>query len=127
MSATFCEVEVDTETGEVEITHWAAAHDVGKAIRPSSIEGQVEAQFIWSTGSFKTEEVIWDKKTGVLLNGNDLDYKMPTILDVAPNGPDYRGDAPGQRLLRGFRCLSYCTGPRTLGLCGTECHRQMDL
>ena len=87
MSATFCEVEVDTETGEVEITHWAAAHDVGKAIRPSSIEGQIENQLIFSTGLFKTEEYIWDKKTGVLLNGNDIDYKMPTIMDVAPMDP----------------------------------------
>ena len=71
----------------MEITRWVAAHDVGKAIRPSSVEGQIEAQFIFSTGLFKAEELIWDKKTGVLLNGNDTEYKMPTIMDMAPIDP----------------------------------------
>ena len=82
MNSTFCEVEVDTETGELDIIKWVVAHDVGKAIRISSIEGQIEQQCVIFTGVARTEEFIWDKKTGVLLNGNDLEYKIPTILDV---------------------------------------------
>jgi CO/xanthine dehydrogenase Mo-binding subunit len=87
MNATFCEVEVDTETGELEITNWVAACDVGKAIRPSSVEGQIEGQLIMNTGYAKMEGYIWDNATGVLLNGNDIEYKLPTLLDVPPIDP----------------------------------------
>lgn len=84
MNALFCEVEVDTETGDVEITHYVAACDVGKAIRPSSVEGQIEGQLVMNTACAKLEDYVWDEKTGVLLNGSDLEYKVPTILDVPP-------------------------------------------
>ena len=80
----FCEVEVDTETGEVDITNMIGAHDCGKIIRPSSYYGQLEGNMIWNIGFSKMEEYIYDKQTGVLLNGNALDYKMPTILDAVP-------------------------------------------
>ncbi len=82
MSVIFCEVEVDTDTGDVNITRWVIAHDAGKAIRPSSIEGNIEGMIVAATGTTKFEELIWDKATGVLLNGNDLEYKIPTIMDV---------------------------------------------
>jgi CO/xanthine dehydrogenase Mo-binding subunit len=82
MHALFCEVEVDPETGAVDVTNYVVAHDVGKAIRPSSIEGQIEQQVIMTTGLARTEDWIWDKATGVLLNGNDLEYKLTTILDA---------------------------------------------
>jgi CO/xanthine dehydrogenase Mo-binding subunit len=87
MNAVFCEVEVDCDTGDLEITRWVAACDVGKALRPSSVEGQIEGQLIMNTGMGKTEDYIWDKATGVLLNGNDLEYKLPSILDVPPLDP----------------------------------------
>jgi CO/xanthine dehydrogenase Mo-binding subunit len=84
MSVVFCEVEVDPETGDVDITRWVIVHDAGKAIRPSSIEGNIEGMIIAGSGAHRTEEFIFDKRTGVLLNGNDLEYKIPTILDVCP-------------------------------------------
>ena len=82
MSVVFCEVEVDTETGDIDITRWVIAHDAGKAIRPSSIEGNIEGMIIAGCGAHRTEEYIFDEKTGVLLNGNDLEYKIPTIMDI---------------------------------------------
>ena len=87
MNAVFCEVEVDSETGDVEITRWVAACDVGKALRPSSVEGQIEGQLIMNTGIGRMEDHIWDKQTGVLLNGNDLEYKLPTMLDTPAIDP----------------------------------------
>ncbi|MCX8032539.1 MAG: molybdopterin-dependent oxidoreductase [Thermoleophilia bacterium] len=87
MSVVFCEVEVDTETGDVDITRWVVVHDAGKAIRPSSIEGNIEGMIIAGTGTAKMEELVWDKDTGVLLNGNDLEYKIPTIMDVGEIEP----------------------------------------
>jgi len=80
----FCEVEVDTETGEVEITNMIGVHDCGKIIRPSSYYGQLEGNMIWNIGFGKTEEYIYDQETGVLLNGNALEYKIPTMLDSIP-------------------------------------------
>ncbi len=82
MSAIFCEVEVDPETGEVEITKFVAAVDSGKIISPSSWEGQIEGQCTRATiGAGMREELIWDKATGVKLNASTLEYKPPTILD----------------------------------------------
>jgi len=84
MNAIFCEVAVDTHTGQVELLDWVAACDAGKVIRPSSYEGQIEFATILNTGTGLTEEVIRDPATGVLLNGGALELKPPTILDVPP-------------------------------------------
>jgi CO/xanthine dehydrogenase Mo-binding subunit len=82
----FCDVEVDPETGEVEVTKLVMINDTGKAIRPSSVEGQMEQCMTWGVGFVKFEELVWDKQTGVMLNGSSLDYKPPTILDIPPLG-----------------------------------------
>ncbi len=84
VSCIFAEVEVDTETGQVEITNMVGAADAGKVLRPSSFEGQLEGCMIWTIGKAKAEEYIYDKATGVQLNASVLEYKPPTILDVLP-------------------------------------------
>jgi CO/xanthine dehydrogenase Mo-binding subunit len=84
MNAIFCEVAVDTNTGQVEILDWVAACDAGKMIRPSSYEAQIEQPCINMTGDGLMEELIRDPATGVLLNGSTLQYMPPTILDVPP-------------------------------------------
>ncbi len=80
--AHFMEVEVDTETGEVEVTKVVNVNDVGKAINPRSCEGQQYGGTYMGVGRAKTEEVVYDPVTGVMLNGNLLDYKIATALDV---------------------------------------------
>ena len=81
MNVDFCEVAVDPETGLVEILDYCTAHDFGKLIRPSSGLGQLEMALTMASGRALREEIIWDKNTGVLLNGNMYDYKVPTSLD----------------------------------------------
>lgn len=81
MNVDFCEVAVDPETGLVEILDYVAAHDFGKVIRPASALGQLEMALTMAEGRALREEVIWDEGTGVLLNGNMYDYKVPTSLD----------------------------------------------
>jgi CO/xanthine dehydrogenase Mo-binding subunit len=81
MAADFCEVAVDTETGEIEVLNYVCAHDFGKIIRPSSALGQIENASTQSLGGALREELVWDEDTGVLLNGNLLDYKVSTSLD----------------------------------------------
>jgi xanthine dehydrogenase molybdenum-binding subunit len=80
--AHFCEIEVDAETGEIEITRVVNANDVGKAISPEAVEGQQYGGTYMGIGRNLSEEYIWDGPTGVVLNGNLLDYKFATIHEV---------------------------------------------
>jgi CO/xanthine dehydrogenase Mo-binding subunit len=82
--AHFMEVEVDTETGEVFVTHVVNVNDVGKVINWEGCEGQQYGGTYMAVGRGLTEEVVYDPNTGVLLNGNLLNYKFPTMLDVGP-------------------------------------------
>ncbi|MCX5799270.1 MAG: molybdopterin-dependent oxidoreductase [Proteobacteria bacterium] len=76
------EVEVDKETGQVKILNYIAAHDVGKAINPLLLEGQIYGGGLQGIGYALGEKMIYEK--GRLMNGNFLDYKMPTAKDVPP-------------------------------------------
>ena len=87
MNVDFCEVAVDPETGMVEILDYVAAHDFGKVIRPSSALGQLETAVCMNSGRALREELVWDEGTGVLLDGNMYDYKVPTALDEPPIKP----------------------------------------
>ena len=78
------EVEVDTETGEVLVTRVVNVNDVGKAINPRSCEGQQYGGTYMAVGRARSEEVVHDPPTGVMLNGNLLDYKIATMLDAGP-------------------------------------------
>jgi CO/xanthine dehydrogenase Mo-binding subunit len=82
MNTCYCEVAVDTETGEVEILRFAAVADPGKILRPTSLESQIDQVMYFSQGCQLLEEYVYDDATGVMLNNNMIDYKKPTILDV---------------------------------------------
>ena len=81
-AAGVAEVEVDTATGSVKVTHYTAAHDVGKAINPFGTKQQIEGGAIMGIGQALTESLMRDKATGVPLNPNLLDYKVLSIKDV---------------------------------------------
>jgi xanthine dehydrogenase molybdenum-binding subunit len=80
--AHFMEVEVDAETGEVEITKVVNVNDVGKVVSWEGCEGQQYGGSYMAVGRGRSEEVIHDPATGVMLNGNLLDYKIATIEDI---------------------------------------------
>lgn len=84
MNTAYCEVAVDTETGEVEILRFGVVADPGKVIRPTSLESQIDQVLYFSQGAQLLEEYAYDQRTGVKLNANMIDYKKPTILDVPP-------------------------------------------
>jgi len=75
------DVEVDVETGKVQILRYTAVQDVGKAIHPSYAEGQIQGGVVQGIGWALNEEYFYDKD-GHLLNGSLLDYRMPTALDL---------------------------------------------
>ncbi len=82
--AHFMEVEVDTGTGQIEVTKVVNVNDVGKAVSPETVEGQMYGGTYMGVGRALTEEMVWDENTGVLLNRNLLDYKYATMLDCGP-------------------------------------------
>lgn len=75
------EVEVDTETGEVEVISVVAAHDAGKAINPQSIEGQIEGGVAMGLGYGLMEDVVTEQ--GHLKTPSLAEYLIPTSLDMA--------------------------------------------
>lgn len=79
------EVEVDRETGKVKILNYVAAHDVGKAINPLLLEGQIYGGGLQGIGYALGEKMVY--QNGRLMNGNFLDYKIPTAKDVPPIQP----------------------------------------
>jgi len=82
MNTAYCEVAVDPETGETEILRFGAAADPGLVIRPISLESQIDQVMYFSQGCQLLEDYVFDRRTGVLLNNNMIDYKKPGILDV---------------------------------------------
>jgi xanthine dehydrogenase molybdenum-binding subunit len=75
------DVEVDAETGKVDILRYTAAQDVGKAVHPSYVEGQIQGGVAQGVGWALNEEYYYDDN-GIMRNTGFLDYRMPTCLDL---------------------------------------------
>ena len=75
------DVKVDSETGKVAITRFTIVQDVGKAIHPSYVEGQMQGGSAQGIGWALNEEYIINEQ-GHMVNSNLLDYRMPTSLDL---------------------------------------------
>ncbi len=75
------DVEVDPETGKVQIVRYTAVQDVGTAVHPSYVEGQIQGGVAQGIGWALNEEYIYDE-TGHLVNTSFLDYRIPTCLDL---------------------------------------------
>jgi CO/xanthine dehydrogenase Mo-binding subunit len=88
------EVEVDTLVGTVHVTKYVAVHDVGRVINLLGAEQQVEGGVIMSLGSTLYEEMLTDQATGLPLNGNMLEYRIPSIKDVPENIEVYFVEKP---------------------------------
>jgi CO/xanthine dehydrogenase Mo-binding subunit len=81
--AQFCEVEVDTRTGEVKILNFLGAHDSGRVMHRKGYDSQVIGGIAMGIGLATTEFRVLDaNQTGKLCNRNWHDYKLPTALDV---------------------------------------------
>jgi len=76
------EIEVDTLTGSINVLHYVAAHDVGRAVNPFALEQQIEGGVVMALGAALTEQLLSDAATGLPLNPNMLDYKPLSIKDA---------------------------------------------
>ncbi|MEU7580183.1 molybdopterin cofactor-binding domain-containing protein [Streptomyces sp. NPDC041068] len=82
-------VEVDTELGLVKVIELACAQDVGKAVNPLSVIGQIQGGTTQGLGVAVMEEIIVDPKTAKVKNPSFTDYLLPTILDTPTIPVDY--------------------------------------
>jgi carbon-monoxide dehydrogenase large subunit len=79
-----CEVEVDPETGHVDIVAWIGIDDVGRAVNPMILHGQAHGAIAQGLGQALLEAIRYDSGTAQLLTGSFMDYAMPRADTVPP-------------------------------------------
>jgi carbon-monoxide dehydrogenase large subunit len=78
--AQVAEVEVDPETGKMQLNRFVTAHDVGTIINPNTHQGQIDGGVVMGLGQALMEELVIDG--GKVINANLGDYKLPTAADI---------------------------------------------
>ncbi len=104
-AAQFCEVEVNTRTGEIRLLRFLGAHDSGRVLNRLTYDNQVFGGIAMGIGFAMTERRILDRgQTGKMCNVSLHDYKMPTMMDVPPemvslpiDRPDPEANATGAK------------------------------
>jgi CO/xanthine dehydrogenase Mo-binding subunit len=91
-TALVVEVEVDTLTGKVRVPRAWSACDVGRAINPAMVTGQMEGAFVQGLGFALMEEMVWDG--GKLANPTLMDYKIPTFAELPDELHAYIVESP---------------------------------
>ena len=79
------EVAVDRETGVIKLVRVASAHDVGQALNPMAVTGQIEGGIMMGLGYALSEGLVFD--AGKITNGSFADYKIPTMRDIPAAAP----------------------------------------
>jgi aerobic carbon-monoxide dehydrogenase large subunit len=77
-----CEVEIDPETGTVEIARYSVVDDVGTVINPKTLKGQIHGGVVQGLGQVLMEQVVYDRASGQLLTASFMDYAMPRADDL---------------------------------------------
>ena len=102
--AHICELEVDPETGDVDLLRWTAVDDVGLAVNPLILHGQAHGAVAQGLGQALMESIHYDPESGQLLTGSFMDYAMPraittpsvdTIITEIPASSHPHGIRPG--------------------------------
>jgi carbon-monoxide dehydrogenase large subunit len=103
------EVEIDPDSGVVEVVAYAAVDDCGAVLDETIVEGQVQGGMAQGLGQALLENGVYDPQSGQLVAGSFMDYAMPRADDV----PEVRG------ALRGTRCTTNPLGVKGVGEAGT--------
>ncbi len=78
-----CEVEIDPDTGAVDLVRYSAVDDVGRAVNPMIVHGQIHGGIVQGVGQAMGEQIVYDRESGQLLSGSFMDYTMPRA-DTVP-------------------------------------------
>jgi carbon-monoxide dehydrogenase large subunit len=77
-----CEVEIDPQTGTVEIARYAAVDDVGRAVNPRILHGQTDGAIAQGVGQALREGCVYERTSGQLISGSFMDYAIPRAADL---------------------------------------------
>ncbi|MEK9692399.1 MAG: xanthine dehydrogenase family protein molybdopterin-binding subunit [Rhodospirillaceae bacterium] len=85
-----CEVEIDEDTGVVDIVSYNVVDDVGTVLNPLTLKGQIQGGVVHGVGQALLEEIVFDPASGQLISGSFMDYAMPradnlSYIDVQSN------------------------------------------
>jgi carbon-monoxide dehydrogenase large subunit len=78
-----CELEIDPETGTVELLAYSVVDDVGTVLNPLLLEGQIRGGIAQGAGQILMEDIVFDPQSGQLLTGSFMDYAMPRAGDLS--------------------------------------------
>ena len=79
-----CELEIDPDTGVVEICRYSVVDDVGTVMNPLLLEGQIIGGIAQGLGQILLEDIRFDDESGQLLSGSFMDYAMPRADNFSP-------------------------------------------
>jgi carbon-monoxide dehydrogenase large subunit len=74
-----CEVEIDPDTGQVDVVAYASVNDIGRVVSPQIARGQVEGGAVQGIGQALCEKVSYDPETGQMLSATFMDYALPRV------------------------------------------------
>jgi carbon-monoxide dehydrogenase large subunit len=80
--AHICEVEIDPDTGAFKVLSYSMVHDIGRALNPLLIEGQLHGGVAQGLGQAGFERVVYDPQSGQMLSGSFMDYCVPRAADL---------------------------------------------
>jgi carbon-monoxide dehydrogenase large subunit len=105
-----CEVEIDPETGAVEIVAYASVNDIGRVVSPAIVRGQVEGGAVQGIGQALSERVVYDGESGQLLTASFMDYALPHADCFRGFKTEFDTSVP---------CLTNALGAKGVGELGT--------
>jgi xanthine dehydrogenase YagR molybdenum-binding subunit len=82
--AQFCEARVNEESGEVRLSRWLGSFDCGRVVNPKTTASQLRGGIIMGIGMALTEETLFDRRNGRIVNPSLAEYHVPVNLDVPP-------------------------------------------
>ena len=105
-----CEVEVDPETGDVDVVAYASVNDVGRVVNPMIVRGQLDGGAVQGLGQALCERVIYDANSGQTLTASFMDYAMPRATIIGRFKTELDQSTP---------CLTNPLGVKGVGELGT--------
>ena len=105
-----CEVEVDPDSGDVQVVSYASVNDIGRVVSPAIVRGQVEGGAVQGIGQALWERIVYDDDSSQLVTGSFMDYAMPRAEGL----PEFR-----TQFDTSIPCLTNPLGVKGVGELGT--------
>ena len=118
-----CEVEIDPETGAVELAAIASCDDIGRIINRMIVEGQIQGGIAQGIGQALYEQAVYDPESGQLLTGSMMDYCVPRADQVPELRNDFDESVPCRTNLLGVKG---CGELGTIGAVPAVVHAVLD-